>query len=161
MPDDTTTAPLSDEVTPAVELLLAAIYACAGRLDKDELTDDAGEPLRIIGNEIECILDLDVQLDQNALLERGQEYAEAGGLGLAHAVDFHIMPTTAVRDRLDDVDIAELLADHRHLVWQEPGEVFECLGCDYQIPGDEVTDTSAYNHQAAVIRAALLGEATR
>jgi hypothetical protein len=153
------TAPtLTYQQTEQITLLLAAVYACAGRLDKDELTDDAGEPLRTIGNKLEEILGLDLQLDQGFLLERGQEYADSAELGLAHDVDRHIMPTTVVRDRLDDVDIAELLADHRDLVWQEPGEVFECLGCDYQIACDEVTEDSTYNHQADVIRAALLGE---
>jgi hypothetical protein len=161
MADDTTTAPLSDEAAPAVELLIAAVYACASRLDRDELTNEAGEPLRIIGAAFEDALGLDVKLDQGFLYERGLAHAESGELGLAHAVDGYLMPTVLMRERLDGVDIAELAADHADLVWQEPGEVFECVGCDYQIAGDEVTDTSAYNHQATMIRAALLGEATQ
>ncbi|GAB3166702.1 hypothetical protein GCM10027059_26070 [Myceligenerans halotolerans] len=160
MSDDTTTAPISDEASEEMELLLAAIYACAGRLDKDELTDDAGEPLRIIGNEIEDILGLDVQLDQGFLLERGQEYAETGGLGLAHAVDLHIMPTTVVRDRLDDVDLAGVLAAHHTKGVAVEGDRVRRVMC---VCGWDTTEdpaqTARDRHIADVVRAALLGEA--
>lgn len=64
--------------------------------------------------------------------------------------------TETVTAALDAIDADAIMADHRDLVWVEPAAAFECIGCDYQIPGGEVTETSACEHQAAVLRAALL-----
>ena len=60
---------------------------------------------------------------------------------------------------LEGDTIAEVIALHDDLVWQEPGEVFECVGCDYRVPGDEVDARTVRWHQQDMIRAALTGGA--
>ena len=92
-----------------IKRLLAAIYWCAGQLDKDHIADDSGEPLRIIANELEDALGTEVDLTDPGVWQQAERDATAGELGLAHAIECYTMPCRIVRDAIEAADIKAAL----------------------------------------------------
>lgn len=111
---DTTEAPaltLDTVVVDRIKKLLGAIYWCAAELDRDPIADDAGEPLRIIGNEIELALGLNLTFDGPGAWENAEQDAKGSDLGLAHAIECYTMPSQIVRDAIEAADLGKALRE--------------------------------------------------
>lgn len=92
-----------------IKRVLAATYWCAGQLDKDHIADDSGEPLRIIANELEKALGLNIDLAAAGVWRQAEQDATGGDLGLAHAIECYTMPSQIVRDAIEAADIKAAL----------------------------------------------------
>jgi len=131
---------------------LEALGWVGGMLDRQD--DDAGEPLRIIANDLEDMLDLPYRQSSSAQWAAAEAFA-MGDSGLAHAFDHHLGPRTVVKRALNLEAMSKILGEHPSAGYDDGTDLFKCL-CGHLFMG---SDHEFAEHRAAKLRAGLLGEA--